>query len=429
MSINLLIENRKTELYYYAFILLYIIILVISFFFLVEKIMSFCVTNRKEKGLLSFKVKNYPYFYSEFGKFPTEYLNTNFTDKNNPDGKIMNLKLRDFYIASAFRPYQVAGQTYDICSYKSIQFTIEKGARFHFIDVWASNPTNPFDETAYPIVRNETLMPGKTGEALIFDKVCEIYKKHSWVGTSYPLILYLNIRFTAEKNKFVLEKIAESLWKNFKGRFAGIKYSFGRENIGDISIKEAMNKIIILTNIHPKEGHLQELVNGVISTDIQNSGSLTVYDKLNVSYGGILAKSSNMQSVIDFNKTNIGIVIPGDVRNITNIIQPGIDLIQIPLLLDKNKKLCDRNEENTQPGFKDNSVLNFGYNFICMNYQKPGKEREEYMDFFRKSSLVLKCDNLRYIPSPAPVIEKQNEKASFAPRNMNFMDGYFSHNF
>lgn len=372
--------------------------------------------------------QSYPNFYAKFGKFPTEYLNTLYIDKNNKDGKIMDLALRDFYVASAFRPYQVAGQTYDICSYDAVRIVIEKGARFHFIDIWSSNPSNPFDETAYPIVRNKTLMP-RYGQALLFEKVCEIYKKYSWVGTKYPLILYLNIEFTAANNKFVLNKIAEILWKNFKGRFVDVEYSFGRKNIGDIPIKKTLNNIIILSNIYPNHGHLQELINGVISEKIKNSGNLTVYDELCVTHGGVRAKSSDMQTVIDFNKTNIGIVIPGDVNNISNIYQPGVDLIQIPIELDKSKKICERKDKDEPYGFKDKSILSYGYNFVCLNYQKPGKERDDYIDFFRNSSLVLKCDNLRYIPGPKPIVQKQNNKASYAPRKMDFMGGYFSHIF
>jgi len=385
---------------------------------------------REEYALkVFFSTLSYPNFFTRFGKFPTRYLNPLYKTKDTPDGKIMSLSLRDFYIASAFRPYQVAGQTYDICSYKSIRKVIEKGARFHFIDVWSSNPTNPYDNAAYPIVRNKTLMPGGYGSALQFDKVCELYKNHAWVGTKYPLILYLNLSFTAENNRFVLNKIAEILWNNFRGRFTGVDYSFAKKNIGDIPIKEAMNNVIILTNVYPKEGNLQELINGVISENIQNAGRLTVYDEGNVSHGGIKAKTSNMQSVIDFNKTHIGIVIPGDVKDITNVYQPGVDLIQIPIHLDKTKKLCDSKDENAPYGFKDDSPFNYGYNMVCINYQKPGKERDDYIEFFKESSLVLKCDNLRYIPGPKPVIKQQNIKASYGPRDINYQDGYFAHGF
>jgi hypothetical protein len=410
--------------------IVFVIVIAYAFLHSAHIMKKYLVTDRAKYAHQVFMSnQSYPDFYAKFGKFPTQYLNTLYIDENNNDGKIMDLSLRDFYIASAFRPYQIAGQTYDVCSYKAIQTVIEKGARFHFLDIWASNPSNPFDETAYPIVRNKTLMPGKNGQALLFDKVCEIYKKHSWNGTKYPLILYLNLQYTAQNNIFVQNKIAETLWKYFQGKFVGAKYAFGRNNIGDISIRDALSNIIILTNVYPKQGHLQELINGVISKTIQNSGQIVVYDEGNVRFGGIRAISPDMKSVINFNKTHLGIVIPGDVRDITNFYQPGNDLIQIPIDIDKSKKTCGRTGDDESYGFKDISPFNYGFNLVCINYQKPGKERDEYVDFFRNSSLVLKCDNLRHIPGPKPVINDQNKKASYAPRNMDFMGGYFSHGF
>ena len=66
--------------------------------------------NRKEIALKVFMDSQYhPEFYSKFGKFPTQFKNTLYKDY-----KIMDLTLKDFYVASAFRPYQVAGDTYDM---------------------------------------------------------------------------------------------------------------------------------------------------------------------------------------------------------------------------------------------------------------------------------------------------------------------------
>lgn len=412
------------------FILVLLFVIIFTIFNSLTTFKKVFMFDREKNAYQAFMSnESHPNFYAKFGKFPTQYLNTLYINKNNKNGKIMDLCLRDFYIASAYRPYQIAGQTYDICSYKAIQTIIEKGARFHYLDIWSSNSTNPFDETAYPIVRNKTLMPGKSGYALLFDKVCEIYKKHSWAGTKYPLILYLNLHHPVQNNKFVQNKIANILWKNFQGKFIGANYSFGKNNIGDIPIKDSMNKIIILTNTYPKQGHLQELTNGIISSDIQNTGRLIVYDEGNARFGGIRSISADMKTIIEFNKTNIGIVIPGDLKKISNIYKPCSDLIQIPIHINKNKKVCDRNGDNETYSFQDKSPFNYGFNFVCINYQKPGKERDEYIDFFKKSSLVLKCDKLRHIPGPKPIINKQNIKASYSPKKMDFMNGYFSHSF
>ena len=363
--------------------------------------------NREEYALHIFMSKEYyPNFYTKWGEFPKKFLNTCFKDKQHKDGKIMNLYLRDFHIASAFRPYQVAGQTYDICSYKIIKEVIDKGARFHYLDIWSSNPTNPYDNAAYPIIRNNTLMP-EYGKALDFKKVCNIYKKHSWVGTTYPLILYLNLNYTVANNRFVLEKIAECIWDTFRENLLGVEYSFSKKNIGAIPISQTLGKVIILTNIYPLEGTLQELTNGVISENIQKSGKLIKLTQKQLNYGGIKS-FLDTDNIIGYNKTYLGILIPADVTSIMNVINPGSDLIQIP---------------------HEDPYNIFGFNFVAINYQKPGKERDSYIEFFKESSLILKDEKLRYIECPIPEIIKQNSKASFAPKNMNIGNGYFKHDF
>ena len=151
--------------------------------------------REKYSVTLNYDNKNNPNFYTEFGKIPTKYINYCYST-NNKDGKIMDLRLKDFFVASAFRPYQVAGQTNDICSYEGIKQVLNKGARFHFIDVWSSNSINIYDMNAKPLVRNKTLMP-KFGKPLDFEKVCQLYANNAWNGIDYPLILYLNIYLQA----------------------------------------------------------------------------------------------------------------------------------------------------------------------------------------------------------------------------------------
>ena len=403
--INNILDKKNNP---YFFWITSIIICVISTILIFYKLKKTYGENREEYSLKVFMGKQaYPDFYTKWGGFPTKYLNTFFTDSQNKEGTIMDLCLRDFYIASAFRPYQAAGQTYDICSYNAIKEIIDKGARFHYLDIWSSNPTNYYDNSAYPIVRNKTLMP-KYGEALLFKKVCEIYKKKSWVGTTYPLILYLNLNYTVAKNRFVLQNIAEILWDTFNEHLIGVEYSFSKKNIADIPIKKTLSKVIILTNIYPTEGNLQELVNGVISENINTSGTLMKLTKNQIDYGGIKIVSPNIESVIDYNKTHMGIIIPEDVKKTMNIGDPGIDLVQIPY---------------------EDPLKIYGFNIVAINYQKPGKERDDYINFFKESSLILKEDNLRYIPHPLPVIQPQKIKASYAPRSINIENGYFAHSF
>lgn len=383
-------------------ILLGFLYIITAFIRIANIIIDLYVVNREDNSLSSlWSEKNFPNFNTDQGPIAVSYHNTCYN-------KDMDTRLNDFYICSAFRPYQVAGHSYDICSLKSIKLTLDKGARFHYLDIWSSNPENNLDDNAYPIVRNETLMP-KYGKALLFEDVCSIYKDHSWLDNNYPLLLYLNIHpcSNGKVNKFMLRRMADILWKAFKGRFAPSKYSFGNTNIGEMTMKEAMGTVTILTNIYPDDAYMQEITHGVISEKAHNSGTLLIYGKAHQRYGGTQALSSNMDSVIARNRTHLGLVIPDERIALTNLVEPTTDITNID--------------------FKD--PMKFGYGAIFMNFQKPGKSRDDYIEFFKKRSFVLKDDGLRDIPCPDPDVLEQNPKASYAPREVNVYDGYFKHNF
>jgi hypothetical protein len=318
----------------------------------------------------------------------------------------MPLTLADYHIASSFRPFLPAGNTHDVCSYETIQLVLEKGARMLWIDVWSSNSYNYYDNTAYPIVRAETLM-NKYGEALDFDKVCKVIRKHAWDGTNYPLILYLDIHNTAKQNRFVLEKIAESIYDSFADKLVDKRYGFARYNIAQVPITKIWGKVIIITNTYPLEGNLNEFVNGVISADIQNSGTLLVYDKAHLDYGGVLSKEPNTEDIVHFNKTHLSIVRPIDTHALSNMSDPGSDLLQIP--------------------FKD--PFKYGYSCVMMNYQQPGKLRAEYIEKFKEAPFVIKDQSLRNIPKCQPKKKEQNKLASYAPRRMDYMNGFFTHKY
>lgn len=396
LDINMIAQHHKLII---AIISIIIVIYVITEVSLI--INNVYYKNREQYSLsLNYDVKNNPGFFTMFGKLPTQYHNTCYI-KEDKNGKIMDLRLKDFYIASAFRPYQASGQTNDICSYDSIENVIEKGARFHYIDIWSSNTINIYDPNAKPIVKNKTIM-NKYTKPLNFEKVCQLYSKKAWVGNNYPLILYLNIQ-DAKDNQHVLSKMAKSISDNFKGRLVDLKYSFGRDNIGNIPIKNALNKVIFITNIYPNNPELQELTNGIIGKNNKKSGNIIVMSKDHIDYGGIKGITGNTKELVEYNKDHLGIVIPDDIYDTSNILYPGNDITQIP--------------------FEDS--FDYGFNIVCMNYQKAGKERDNYIKFFKKSSFVVKPDKYRDIPCPKPKVYKVDKRLSYSPVHMSYKGGFF----
>ena len=69
----------------------------------------------------------------------------------------------------------------------------------------------------------------------------------------------------------------------------------------------------------------------------------------------------------------------------------------------------------------------YGASFVMMNYQFFDDNMKKYLEKFKDSSLVLKPEELRYIPQPPKPIIKQNEEASYAPRKLE-KKGWYSFN-
>jgi hypothetical protein len=346
-----------------------------------------------------YKYKRADYIYVKTSDVKSGYYKKSYYNKCYK--KVRDLRLIDYHIASAYRPYQIAGQTNDICSHKGIERALQQGARLHYLDVWSSNEDNIYDSEAVPVIRNSTI----NGEPLDFNKVCEQYTK-AWDKTKDPLILYLYIHPNAARSKFILYKIARDIFNNFKERLLGVEYSFAKRKIGNISIKKLMGKVVIITNIHANEGNMQEVTNGIISSDIQNSGRIVVMSQSDINNGGISSTTfDKTETIVGYNKTLFSIVLPEDNKNFLNTIQPGIDLIQIPAIEPMKK---------------------YGFSSVCINYQLPGKIKDDYINFFKESNLVVKDESLREIPCPPPTIIEQSPEADLTPKPRSFGNGMFT---
>lgn len=357
--------------------------------------------NRELTAQRQTSTQVHPDYFVENKPIPTKYKN-NYFDPPVVD----DLCVRDFYIAGSYQSYQPCGATYDICSLKMIETVIEKGARALYLDIWSSNPNNVFDPSSEPIVRNNTLMP-LFGNALLFNDVCNTISKHAWNGIKYPLILYLHFHPPAFNNKALLRKCAAYLLQYFKRRLLSPKYSYNRTKPGDIPMQEAMGKLIILTNEYPLESMLNEFINGVITEKNQEAGQYLVYTDDMEAHGGISSKHINTSDMIENNKMLLSIVLPEEYPNPSNVINPMVDLFN--------------------PDHKDSRE--HGFDICFMNYQLYDKNMRESIEFFKTGGFQLKPQELRYVPRPKVKIDKQNSKASYAPRNIQLYGDWFVHQY
>lgn len=404
-------QSNPKKLNLYIFISFIALFFFISFGIFTIVIIFVFFKNREKNSLRAF------YENSEISKI--EVLNGYF--KSN-DGNGNSLFLRDFYIASAFRPYQIDGETSGSYSLEAIKHVINKGAVFHFIDIWSSNPHTSFDDKSTPVVRNKILSSRREyGNPLNFDKVCEVYKKNYWnKNYVYPLILYLNLDKSAQ-NIYIENKIATSLFTYFNKKLLGLNYSFSKRKIGDIPMSDIKGKIIIITNIKPTSTYLDEITNGVINKDIKDNANLIEYDDLNNSYGKCISASiHDTSSLTDKNKETFGILIPKNINSYKNNFFPGFGLVDIPIHLDKKNPLRDNDKTYW---FEKKSPFSYSFNIVCINYQKESQETIDYVEFFKKSSFILKPDNLRKPKNIGSTITKQND---IVAKSVIVKDGYFT---
>jgi len=283
--------------------------------------------------------------------------------------------LRDFFIASAYRPYQLLGEHNGICSYESIKLAIEKGARFHFIDIWSS-------EENIPVVRNEHMF--MYSKPLEFDKICEIYSIESWKNNIHdPLLLYLNIR---DEDKEMQDKIADSINTFFKNK----KYS--GVNISKVPIKDIVNKVIIITNIEPQSELLRNITNAVINSETSDIGRITYITHRQKRVKSIKIDSDEFKY---FNRKNLGLLIPKTKKSLVTFFYPKDDIYNISCIEPMNV---------------------YGFNIVPINYQLSDIYRDNHIQFFKKRGFKLKPKHLRYTEDKKFLFEEVLPEVTYKPR-------------
>ena len=237
---------------------------------------------------------------------------------------------------------------------------------------------------------------------------------HGKKNAEYPLILYLEIQSDDKDsngklvyNKTCLQRIGKDLMEVFSDKLVNKIYGFnGRDNkytIGEIPIEDMMGKVVIITNVYPTVGTLNEIIHGVANSD-QQFNKLIPYSEVNKNYGGLRSTHQDKDSVIQHNYKYMTIVNPVAQNSLFNFFEPKEDIYNIP----------------------PQDAWNFGCQIVMMNYQLLDQHMRDYLKKFQKSCLVLKPDKLRYIPKPPPKIVVQKKPLYFGPQKFE-EKGWFSH--
>lgn len=342
----------------------------------IKKVTKPYTTDRLNKCL-----STYPVADPQFGDIQLTYKNKYF------GGREFDLKLCDYYISGSYKSYIPCGYTADIQSYDAIKKVLKMGGRVIHLDLYSNESLeNPSVE-----IRVEKPMKGEFNKPLQFEKVCELISKNAWLGNNYPLFLYIDINFT---DKYLYQQMAKYILKCFKNRLMSQKYGFKRYNIGQISIKDALGRVIIILNKYPNDGLLDELTNEATS-DKHEYLKIMNYTDANIDYGGIKATETDVSFIINYNKFNMTFCKHDPEHKYDNVVTFKNDIDNI---------------DSSDP-------RKYGIQSVLAYFNKNDEYIKDYLNYFKKCSFVVKPDNLRYIPKPKKPLKKQDKRLYYTPKS------------
>lgn len=292
-------------------------------------------------------------------------------------------KLRNYYIASAFRPYVCHYHKYDYVSVEIFKEILSAGPRMVELEVFNNN----FGDKVEPVVSigeekgewRYTLNSVHLREFLraiarvAFNPLsCKVHKD--------PFILYLNLK--TNRNIKCLNKIHKYIYDELGQFLLGPDYSFNDKNnkFTNIPLGECINKVIIMANTGFEGTNLEELINysTVSNYTLKNKKNqrrvLYLYQNDIVETEEDIEDYVNSQhhkvsksQVLEYNKCSFTILSPA---------------------LGNSSMLSGISPINYEAG----KGLEAGCQFIMMNYQKLDTNMSNYMYVFKDTSLVEKLD-------------------------------------
>ena len=308
--------------------------------------------------------------YPEFAKVSTI----------DPSQEVFSHNLRDYYIKTAFNAClsgEIKNDFVNICALKS---AIKQGARCLDFEIYSLNDKPVIAASSI----NDYYTKG-TYNSVDFGDAMEIITDYAFSGGTCPNPgdpLLLNFRIMSNNQK-IYKIMSDEIYSKLENRILGKEYSYENKgnNLGMVSLKELMGKIIIMvdrTNPLFEQTPLDEYVNIA-------SGSVFLR-----SYNYSQVKNTQDTSeLIEFNKKNMTIVRPdlsGSVKNPSSAL-----------------------------------AMNYGCQMVGMGFQKIDTNMEYYSMFFDKagSAFSLKPENLRFIPVTIPIPPPPNPEYSYEKRDVS----------
>jgi len=276
------------------------------------------------------------------------------------------LKLCDFYIASAFRPYLGPNQYLEYIDLSITEKIITNGVRSIYVDVFNDN----MGEFANPVISTGV----KNGQwklslnSVPFEDMCKLLSTivfNAGYVNNYedPFILMLNLNVNG--NIVSLNKIRDIIFKYFRRYLLSNKYTYGKVNMAQVPIKYLKQKMLIFSSDGYQHSQLEEFIN--YSWDKESLKKIS-YETLDPSVINSNEIKLDSETLRNYNKNNLTVVTPNEEFYLTNIFT-----------------------KNYEPNYFWAS----GCQIVCVNYQLIDTHLDTYVSKFKNDSFIPKPDELR----------------------------------
>ena len=347
-----------------------------------------CFNNSLVEKYSTINNNNPDNYLKLMGNIPISFMNKNL---NN----YQDLVLADFYYPGSYYSYLVDSPLNGTPKLSALQIGLTKfKTRFIHLDIF-SDSSNPYDTNANLIVRCENLKDGAS--PLKLEDCFNVINKWAWISDdpnkmSYPLFIYFKFHFDVANNSLCL-KLYNLLLKYFSKYLVDKKYGYsGRNNMIPVSsatIKECLNKVIIVTDTYPTKTILDELINAS-SNELSSNFNVNLYKSSYIKFDKVgISQDNDKTALISNSKTNLSFyyTLPDETNKNNNQPKAGM----------------------YNPSFKD--CAQYGIQGTLMYLFLPDDNLNQWVLFFKNKNNfdpVLKDEILRLVKQPTPVITQQN---------------------
>lgn len=300
----------------------------------------------------------------------------------DPTQKIYCHPLRDFYISTAYNCCATGNYKNDFVSVCALKDCIKQGARCLDFEIYSLD-----NEPVIAVSDVSNYSTKGSFNAIPFSDALETIENYAFTSSHAPnnkdpLIIHLRIM---SNNKIIYNKMAKNIYDTIENRVLGKEYSYEYDgnNLGQVSIKTFMEKIIIIadkSNALFEKTKLDEYIN--IASNTPHMRCMRFNQ---------VKDAPSMSDLIEFNGQNMTICIPN--LGIT--------------------------PENPSPMV----AMQYGCQFVAMAFQNFDTNMEYYSMYFQEngSAFVLRPAELRYTPKTYDPPPPQDPKLGFGDKCFNKM--------